>query len=78
MIVARAVGRFALSTPLFPELIAQQIFAFVTPRLCTATLRVLGFGAKWVAFGLAVVGYIGGGLGLGWLFPGRASLRATS
>jgi DMSO/TMAO reductase YedYZ molybdopterin-dependent catalytic subunit len=68
MVVAMVVGRFTLGTPLIPELIAQQIFALVTPRLFTAMIRLLGFGAKWVAFSLAVTGYIGGGVGLGWLF----------
>jgi DMSO/TMAO reductase YedYZ molybdopterin-dependent catalytic subunit len=68
MVVVTAISRFTLGTPLIPELIAQQSFALVTPPLFTATIRVLGFGAKWVAFGLAVAGYIGGGVGLGWLY----------
>ena len=68
MVAAMAVGRFTLGTPLIPELIAQQMFALVTPQLFTAMIRLFGFGAKWVAFGLAVAGYIGGGIGLGWLY----------
>jgi DMSO/TMAO reductase YedYZ molybdopterin-dependent catalytic subunit len=68
MIVAMVVGRFTLGTPLIPELIAQQIFALVTPQLFMAMIRLFGFGAKWIAFGLAVAGYIGGGIGLGWLY----------
>jgi hypothetical protein len=66
MVAAMAVGRFTLGTPLIPELIAQQLFALVTPQLYTATIRLLGFGAKWVAFGLAVARYISGGVVLGW------------
>jgi DMSO/TMAO reductase YedYZ molybdopterin-dependent catalytic subunit len=69
MVAAMAVGRFTLGTPLIPELIAQQIFALVTPQLFTAMIRLLGFGAKWVAFGLAVAAYVGGGVGLGRLYP---------
>jgi DMSO/TMAO reductase YedYZ molybdopterin-dependent catalytic subunit len=68
MVVVMAIGRFTLSTPLIPELIAQQIFALVTPQLFTAMIRLFGFGAKWLAFGLAVAGYIAGGVGLGWLY----------
>jgi DMSO/TMAO reductase YedYZ molybdopterin-dependent catalytic subunit len=68
MVVATAVSRFTLGTPLIPELIAQQIFGLVTPQLFTAMIRLFGFGAKWVAFSLAVAGYIGGGVGLGWLY----------
>ncbi len=68
MIVAMVVGRFTLGTPLIPELIAQQTFALVTPQLFMAMIRLFGFGAKWIAFGLAVVGYLGGGIGLGWLY----------
>jgi DMSO/TMAO reductase YedYZ molybdopterin-dependent catalytic subunit len=68
LIVAMVVGRFTLGTPLIPELIAQQIFALVTPQLFMAMIRLFGYGAKWIAFGLAVVGYIGGGIGLGWLY----------
>lgn len=68
MVVAMAVGRFTLGTPLIPELIAQQVFALVTPQLFTTMIRLFGFGAKWIAFGLAVAGYIGGGIGLGWLY----------
>ena len=68
MVAAMVVGRFTLGTPLIPELIAQQSFALVTPELFMAMIRLFGFGAKWVAFGLAVAGYIGGGVGLGWLY----------
>jgi DMSO/TMAO reductase YedYZ molybdopterin-dependent catalytic subunit len=65
---AMAVGRFTLGTPLIPELIAQQLFALVTPQLFTPMIRLFGFAAKWVAFGLAVAGYIAGGIGLGWFY----------
>jgi DMSO/TMAO reductase YedYZ molybdopterin-dependent catalytic subunit len=79
MLIAMSVGRFTLGTPLIPELIAQRIFALVTPQIFTALIRLFGFGAKWVAFGLAIVGYIGVGVGLGrfyvWLlrYDGRSS-----
>jgi DMSO/TMAO reductase YedYZ molybdopterin-dependent catalytic subunit len=68
LLVAMGVGRFTLGTPLIPELIAQQIFSVVPPPLFTALIRLLGFGAKWVAFSLTIVGYISGGVGLGWLY----------
>jgi DMSO/TMAO reductase YedYZ molybdopterin-dependent catalytic subunit len=68
LVVATVVGRFTVGIPLIPELISQQIFALVTPRLFTAAIRLFGFGAKWITFGLAVAGYIGGGVGLGWLY----------
>jgi DMSO/TMAO reductase YedYZ molybdopterin-dependent catalytic subunit len=68
MVAAMVVGRFTLGLPLIPELISQQIFALVTPRLFTVAIRLLGFGAKWVVFALAVLGYIGGGMVLGWLY----------
>ena len=70
MLIAMSVGRFTLGTPLVPEFISQQIFALITPRLFTAAIRLLGFGAKWIVFGFATVGYIGGGVGLGWVYAG--------
>jgi hypothetical protein len=80
MLIAMSVGRFTLGRPLIPERIAQQIFALVTPQLFTALIRLLGFGAKWVAFGLAIIGYIGVGVGLGrfyvWLLRYEAAEMA--
>jgi DMSO/TMAO reductase YedYZ molybdopterin-dependent catalytic subunit len=68
LLVAMFVGRFTLGTPLLPELLAQQSFALVTPRLFTAVVRLFGFWAKWVAFALAVLAYGGWGVGLGWWY----------
>jgi DMSO/TMAO reductase YedYZ molybdopterin-dependent catalytic subunit len=68
MLVAMSVSRFTLGTSFIPELIAQQIFSLVTPAIFTAVIRLLGFAAKWVAFGFAVVGYIAGGVVLGRLY----------
>jgi DMSO/TMAO reductase YedYZ molybdopterin-dependent catalytic subunit len=76
MVLAMVVGRFTVGTPLIPELIAQQIFALVPPVLFTPLIRTFGFWAKWLAFALAIVGYIAGGLALGWGY-GRWS-RAPS
>jgi DMSO/TMAO reductase YedYZ molybdopterin-dependent catalytic subunit len=76
LVGAMFVGRLAWGTPFIPELIAEHIFALVTPRLFTLAIRLLGFGAKWVAFGLAVIGYIGGGVGLGWAYA-RLLRRAS-
>jgi DMSO/TMAO reductase YedYZ molybdopterin-dependent catalytic subunit len=68
MLAAMSVSRFTLGTPFIPELIAQQLFSLVTPPTFTALIRLLGFAAKWVAFGFAVVGYIAGGVVLGRLY----------
>jgi DMSO/TMAO reductase YedYZ molybdopterin-dependent catalytic subunit len=68
MVSAMVVGRFTLGLPLIPELMSQQIFALVTPRLFTAAIRLLGFGAKWAVFAVAVLGYLGGGIALGRLY----------
>jgi DMSO/TMAO reductase YedYZ molybdopterin-dependent catalytic subunit len=68
MLAAMSVGRFTLGTPLIPELIAQRIFSLVTPPMFTALIRLLGFAAKWLAFGCAVVGYVAGGVVLGQLY----------
>src|ERR671923_579824 len=68
LVAAMAIGRFALGTPLIPELIAQQVCGLVTPQLSTTMIRLLGFGAKWVAFALAIAGCFGGGVGLGWFY----------
>jgi DMSO/TMAO reductase YedYZ molybdopterin-dependent catalytic subunit len=78
MVAAMAIGRFTLGTPLIPELIAQRIFGLVTPQLFTAMIRLLGFGAKWVTFGLVVAAYIGGGVGLGWLYVRLRRRQARS
>jgi hypothetical protein len=82
LVGAMFVGRLALGTPFIPELIAEQIFALVTPCLFTLAIRLLGFWAKWVALGLAVIGYIGGGVGLGWAYatllrPHRGEVPAS-
>jgi DMSO/TMAO reductase YedYZ molybdopterin-dependent catalytic subunit len=68
MLMAMGVSRFTLGTPLIPELIAQQIFALVTPQLFTTIIRLLGFGAKWLVFAFAIIGYVGSGVALGWLY----------
>lgn len=75
MVLAMFVSRFTLGTPLIPELIAQQIFALVPLWLFTPIIRLLGFWAKWLAFALAIVGYMAGGIALGW---GYAGWRARS
>lgn len=68
MLVVMFVGRFTLGTLLLPELIAQQIFALVSPPLFTLGIRLFGAWAKWVVFILAILGYLAGGMGLGWLY----------
>jgi DMSO/TMAO reductase YedYZ molybdopterin-dependent catalytic subunit len=68
MLVAMGISRFTLGTPFIPELITQRIFSLVTPPIFTAVIRLLGFAAKWVAFGFVVVGYIAVGVVLGRLY----------
>lgn len=67
-LAAMALARFTLGTPLLPELIAQQSFAWISPLLFTLAIRLLGFTAKWLVFAGAVVGYGLGGVVLGWLY----------
>jgi DMSO/TMAO reductase YedYZ molybdopterin-dependent catalytic subunit len=66
--LAMGACRFTLGTPFLPEVIAQHLFALATPSLMTAALRLFGFGAKWIVFVLAIIGVLGGGVGLGWLY----------
>ncbi len=68
MVAAMFAGRFTLGTPLLPQLIAEEIFARVTPKLFTVGIRLFGAGAKWVTFGIAIAGYVAGGVLLGWLY----------
>lgn len=66
--LAMFVGRFQLGAPLLPELIAEWVFAVVPMNLFSFVVRRLGFAAKWLAFGSAVLLQVGMGTALGVLF----------
>ena len=62
-------GRFYLDTPLIPELMAQKLFATITPKLFSFFIGLLGFYAKPLAFIASLVIFIAFMTALGTLFP---------
>ncbi|HEX6972608.1 MAG TPA: molybdopterin-dependent oxidoreductase [Limnochordia bacterium] len=75
--VVEVVGRFTLGTPLVPEWMAQQLFAWVPIGLFEFFVTRLGTAAKWLAFaGMITLHWAIGGL-LGWAM-GRFHPPGTS
>lgn len=68
MTVVMFVGRFTLGTPLIPELIAQKLFATVSPELFNFFFGIFGEYAKYTAFAGAIALHLGFGTVFGTLF----------
>jgi len=70
MLVLMAATRFLFGTPFVPELGAELTFAFIPMGLFGVGIRLLGKSAKWIAFGLSILGYLGFLGVIGALFAG--------
>ncbi len=68
MTVVMFVGRFKLGTPLIPELIAQKLFATVSPELFNFFFGIFGEYAKYTAFAGAMALHLGIGTVFGAVF----------